>query len=127
MNFNSVKESNTFASNFYKFVLPQLVDSLHVLKIQPKLEGRWCYNPKDVFQSVALSRCNKLRSLSVAINSTSFVLSLDGNRVIHQYKANHHAVCLDDFTFHPCLKGFCRSHHSSTYHSAYLVSVRFVL
>jgi hypothetical protein len=55
MSFNSVKESNTSARTFYKSVLPQLVHSLQVLKIQPKHEGQWCFNPEDDFQCVALS------------------------------------------------------------------------
>jgi hypothetical protein len=102
MSFNNVKESNTFARKFYKLVLPHLADSLQVLKIQPEHEGRWCYNPEDAFQSVALSQCNKLRSLSVALTSTSFIRSISHlDRVLHQYKDNlDDAVCPSDLTFH---------------------------
>ena len=95
MSFNSVEESNTSARTFYKFVLPQLALSLQVLKVQPNQEGRWCFNPEDDFQSVGLSQCNKLRSLTVSLNSTSFVQSINFmNRVLHQYKDNlDDAVC----------------------------------
>ena len=97
MNFHSVDESNTSALTFYKSVLPQLVHSLQVLKIQPKQEGRWCFNPEDDFQSIALFQCNKLRSLTVALNSTSFVRSINfysQDCVLHQYKDNlDDAVC----------------------------------
>jgi hypothetical protein len=100
MKFNNEKESDTFARQFYKSVLPHLVDSLQVLKIQPNREGPWCYNPNDVSQSVALSRCNKLRSLTVALNTTSFIQSMDYLRV-HQYKDNlDDAVCPGDLAFH---------------------------
>ena len=91
MNFNNVEESNTSARTFFQSVLPQLVQSLEVLKIQPDREGRWCFNPGDDFQSVALSQCNKLRSLSVSLNSTSFIRSINYySRVcaLHQYKDN---------------------------------------
>ena len=91
MSFNSVKESNTSARTFYQTVLPHLVHSLEVLKIQPKHEGRWCFDPEDDFQSVALFQCNKLRSLSVALNSTSVVRSItfsSRDLVLHQYKDN---------------------------------------
>jgi hypothetical protein len=97
MIFNSVEDSNTYARTFYKFVLPQLVHSLQVLKIQPRQEGRWCFNPEDDFQSVALSQCNKLRSLSVALNSTSFLRYIEffsRDCALHQYKDNlDDAVC----------------------------------
>ena len=97
MNFNSVEESNTSARTFYQSVLPQLAHSLQVLKIQPKREGRWCFNPEDDFQSVALFQCNKLRSLSVALNSTSFVRPINyfsRDCFLHQYKDNlNDAVC----------------------------------
>ena len=91
MSFSSVKESNTFARTFYEFVLPQLVHSLQVLKIRPKEEGQWCFNPEDVFQSIALSQCNKLRSLSVALNATSIIQSvnyLDRVLHLHRFKGN---------------------------------------
>jgi len=91
MTFESVEESNTFARTFYKCVLPQLVHSLQVLKIQPEYEGRWCFNPEDDFQSVALFQCNKLRSLSVALNSTSFLRSINFHSrdcALHQFKDN---------------------------------------
>jgi hypothetical protein len=125
MRFDTTLESEISARTFYKSVLPQLVDSLQVLKIQPKHEGRWCYNPDDIIQSVALSRCNKLRSLSIApksLNSTSIVISIL-DRIVYQYKDNlDHTVCPDDLTSTcPCHKDYCRSHHSSTYRSAYLV------
>jgi hypothetical protein len=98
MSFNSVEESNTFARTFYKSVLPQLVHSLQVLKVQPKHEGRWCFDPEDAFQSVAFSQCNKLRSLSVALSSTSIIQST--NHHLHQYKDNHDdAVSPGDLTF----------------------------
>ena len=71
MNFKSIEESSTSARTFFKSVLPQLIHSLQVLKIQPKQEGRWCFDPDDDFQSIALCQCNKLRSLSVSLNSTS--------------------------------------------------------
>ena len=99
MSFDSVEDSNASAQTFYKSVLPQLVHSLHVLKIQPKQEGRWCFNPEDDFQSVALFQCNKLRSLSVALNCTSFLRPIDffyssRDCVIHQFKDNlGDAVC----------------------------------
>jgi hypothetical protein len=101
MSFDSVEESNTFAHTFYNSVLPQLVHSLEVLKIQPKHEGRWCFNPEDDSQFVVLSQCNKLRSLSVALNSTSFVQFVDSmNRDLHQYKDNlDDSVCHGDPTF----------------------------
>jgi hypothetical protein len=134
MSFNSVEESNTFARTFYKSVLSQLVHSLQVLKIQPKHEGRWCFNPEDDSQFVALSQCNKLRSLTVALNSTSFVRSIFfsfQDRDLHRYKDNvDDSVCPGDLIFQsPILQGltYCRSHHSSTYHSTYPPSVKFVL
>ena len=103
MSFGNVHESNTFARTFYKSVLPQLVHSLQVLKIQPKREGRWCFNPEDDFQSIALFQCNKLRSLSVALKSTSFLRSINyfsRDCVLHQYKDNlDDAVCPGDLTF----------------------------
>ena len=90
MRFSTVEESNTSALTFYKAVLPQLVHSLQVLKIRPNHEGRWCFNPEDVFQSVVFSQCNKLRSLSVALNSV--IRSTDF--YLHQYKDNlDDAVC----------------------------------
>lgn len=89
ISFNNVEESNIFARQFYKSVLPHLVGSLQVLKIQPKREGQWCYNPEAVNQSVALSLCNKLRSLSIAFNSSSFIQSISHlDRVLHRYKDN---------------------------------------
>ena len=99
--FNTVEESNTSARTFFKSVLPQLVHSLQVLKIQPMREGRWCFDPEDVFQSVVFSQCNKLRSLSVALNSTSFIQSIDHlDRVLHQYKDDlDDAVCTSALTF----------------------------
>ena len=97
MDFTTIEESNTAARTFYKSVLPQLVHSLQVLKIQPQQEGQWCFNPEDDFQSVALSQCNKLRSLSVALISTSFVRSIDyfsQDCDLHQYKDNlEDSVC----------------------------------
>ena len=106
MSFNTVDESNTSARTFYKSVLPQLVHSLQVLKIQPEEEGRWCFNPDDVFQSVALHQCNKLRSLSVALNSTSIIQIIQSiyhpNLILHlhQYKSNLDVpVCPVDPTF----------------------------
>ena len=101
MIFNTVEESNTSARTFYKSVLPQLVHSLQVLKIQPKHEGQWCFNPEDVFQSVVFPQCNKLRSLSVALNSTSFVESFDHlDRVLHQYKDSlNDTVCPSTLSF----------------------------
>ena len=130
MSFNNVEESNASARMFFGSVLPQLVDSLQVLKIQPKKEGRWCYSPDYVFQSFAFSRCDKLRSLSIALNSTSIIhIDNDQDRVFHQYKDNlDDVVCPSDSffsrTYH---KGYCRSHHSLTYRSAYPLSARFVL
>jgi hypothetical protein len=102
ISFNTTKESNALARRFYKSVLPQLVDSIQVLKIQPTHEGGWCYNPEDVSQSVVLSQCIKLRSLSVALNSTLFIKSITHlNCVLHEYKDNlDDAVCLDDLTFY---------------------------
>ena len=98
MSFGDVEESNTFAHTFYNSVLPQLVNSLQVLSIQPKHEGRWCFNPEDDSQFVVLSQCSKLRSLSVALNSTSFLRSINyfsRDCVLHQYKDNlDNAVCL---------------------------------
>ena len=91
MNFNNVEESNTSARTFFQSVLPQLVQSLQVLKIQPDREGRWCFNPEDDFQSVALSQCNKFQSLSVSLNSTSFIRSINYYSCVcalHQYKDN---------------------------------------
>ena len=98
MSFNTVKESNTSARTFYRSVLPQLAQSLQVLKIQPKQEGQWCFNPEDDFQFVALSQCNKLRSLSIALISTSFLRSINffhRDCVLHRYKDNFDVeVCL---------------------------------
>ena len=91
MGFKTVEESNTSARTFYKRVLPLLVHSLQVLKIQPEKEGQWCFNPEDDFQSVALFQCNKLRSLSVALNSTYFVRPINyfsRDCFLHQYKDN---------------------------------------
>ena len=100
MSFNTVKESNTFAHTFYEFVLPQLAHSLQVLKIRPNEEGQWCFNPEHVF---ALSQCNKLRSLSVALNSTSIIQSvnyLDGVLHLHHFKDNlDDEVCSGDLPF----------------------------
>ena len=100
LTFNTVEESNTSARTFYKSVLPQLVHSLQVLKIQPMQEGRWCFNPEDVSQSIVLNQCNKLRSLTVSLTSTSVVLSANFlGRVVHQYKGNlDYAVCPGDLT-----------------------------
>jgi hypothetical protein len=67
--FNTPKESNDFAHKFYNFVLPILSNSIQVLKIQPMYEREWYYNPEDISQVAALSRCNKLRSLSVTFAS----------------------------------------------------------
>jgi hypothetical protein len=130
MSFNTVEESNTSARTFFKSVLPQLVHSLQVLKIQPKHEGQWCYDPEDVYQSVVFSQCNKLRSLSVALHSTSFIQSIDHmDRVLHQYNDNlDDAVCPSALTFQFMSQKlfFYRSHHSSAYRSSYPPSVKFV-
>ena len=91
MIFNTVEESNTSARTFYKSVLPQLVHSLQILKIQPEEEGRWCFDPEDDFQSIALSQCSKLRSLSVSLNSTSFLRSINfysRDCALRQFKDN---------------------------------------
>ena len=95
MSFSTIEESNASACTFFKFVLPQLVHSLQVLKIQPKFEGPWCFDPEDVFQSAVFSQCNKLRSLSVALHSTSFIQSIYHlDRVRHQFNDNlDDAVC----------------------------------
>ena len=95
MSFSTIEESNASACTFFKFVLPQLVHSLQVLKIQPQFEGPWCFDPEDVFQSVVFSQCNKLRSLSVALHSTSFIQSINHlDRVRHQFNDNlDDAVC----------------------------------
>ena len=115
MNFDSIEESNTSACTFYKSVLPQLVHSLQVLKIQPKQEGRWCFDPDDDFQSVALSQCNKLQSLTVSLNSTSSMqIIVVVDRVAHQYKDNlDDTVCPGDLSFQlPISQGltYSRSH-----------------
>ena len=125
MAFNTVEESNASALTFYKSVLPQLVHSLQVLKIRPKHEGRWCFNPEDVFQSVVFSQCNKLRSLSVALNS------IPNTNSLFQYKYNvDDSVCPNvlviSLIYRPWRKRYCRSHHSSTYPSAYPPSVKFI-
>ena len=101
MSFDSIEESNASARTFFKSVLPQFVLSLQVLKIQPKHEGQWCFDPDDVHQSVVFSQCNKLRSLSVALHSTSFIRSIDHlDRVLHQYNDNlDDAVCPSTLTF----------------------------
>ena len=101
MSFNTVEESNTSALTFYKSVLPHLVHSLQVLKIQPMQEGRWCFDPQDVSQSIALYQCNKLRSLTVSLKSTSIIQSANFlNRNVHQYKDNlDHVVYPSDHTF----------------------------
>ena len=105
MNFKTVEESNASAPSreFYKFILPQLVHSLQILKIQPKREGgcQWCFDRENVFQSVALSQCCKLRSLSVALNSTTFIQFVGFlDRNLHQLKDNFDdEVCLGDLTF----------------------------
>ena len=132
MNFDTVEESHTSARGFYKFILPQLVHSLQVLKIQPKHEGRWCFEPKDIFQSLALSQCYKLRSLSVALNSTTFLQFVDIlDRSLHYLRDNFHdEVCPGDLTFQSRMSQrllIRRSHLSSTYRSAYPPSVKFVL
>ena len=96
MSFNSDEESNTSACTFYRSVLPQLAHSLQVLKIQPMDEGRWCFNPEDDFQSVVFSQCNKLRSLSVALNAISGIHSINN----YSFKDNlDDAVCLGDLAF----------------------------
>jgi hypothetical protein len=101
ISFNTVEESNSSASTFFKSVLPRLAHSLQVLKIQPVREGRWCFDPEDVVQSVVFSQCKKLRSLSVALNSTSFIQSIEHlGRVLHKYKDNFDdAVCPSTSTF----------------------------
>ena len=101
MSFNTVEESDTSALTFYKSVLPQLVHSLQVLKIQPRQEGRWCFNPEDVSQSIVLYQCNKLRSLTVSLKSTSIIQSVDfPDHVVHLYKKNFDdEVCPGDHTF----------------------------
>ena len=101
MSFNTVEESNTSARTFYKSVLPQLVHSLQVLKIQPKQEGRWCFNPRDVSQSIVLSQCNRLRSLTISLKSTSIMQSVNFmDHVLHRYKDNlDDVVCRSDLTF----------------------------
>ena len=101
MNFKSAEESNTSASTFYRYVLPQLVHSLQVLKIQPVHEGRWCFNPEDDFQSVVFSQCNKLRSLSVAMSSTRIIHFINDHRPDrYRFKNNlDDAVCLGDLAF----------------------------
>ena len=98
ISFDSYEECNTSARTFYKSVLPQLVHSLQILKIQPEQEGQWCFDPENVFQSVALFQCSKLRSLSVSLNSSSFVQPinfLSRNCGPHRYKDNlDDEVCL---------------------------------
>jgi hypothetical protein len=99
--FNTAEESNAFARKFYKVVLPMLSDSIQVLKIQPMYEGGWCYNPEDISQAVALSQCNKLRSLSVALIST-FITRTTPQRIIVLHEEKEYfddAVCPDNLTF----------------------------
>ena len=134
MSFCRVEEFNSSARTFYKSVLPQLVHSLEVLKIEPKQEGRWCFNFEDDFQSAVFPQCNKLRSLSVTLSSTSFLRSINffsRDCVLHQYKNDlDDTVCLVISLFSPCHNKvviYCRSHHSSTYRSAYPLSVKFAL
>jgi hypothetical protein len=67
------------AQSFFRSVLPQHVDSIRVLKIRPRYEGRWSYDPEDVSQAVVFSQCNKLRSFSVALNSTSSEPNYESN------------------------------------------------
>ena len=136
ISFNTVEESNILARTFYRSVLPQLVHSLEVLKIQPKLEGGWCFDPEDDFQPVVFPQCNKLRSLTVALKTLSniYIHSLK----VYTWKENlDDAVCLPAFFFLSKSRPMShshkmfilyRSHHSSTYLSTtYPPSVRFVL
>ena len=126
MSFNTVEESNASARTFYRSVLPQLVHSLQVLKIQPKQEGQWCFNPEDGFQSVVFSQCNKLRSLCVALNSISSNPSTTISISTKTILMLRYVLVISLFS-RPCHKYFCRSHHSSAYRSAYPPLVKFVL
>ena len=135
MSFNTAEESNTSARTFYKSVLPHLAHSLEVLKIQPKHEGQWCFNPEDDSQSDVLYQCRNLRSLTVSLISSSVIHSLSFlNRVLHHYKDNlDDSVCVLVISFFSVAHAswvflfYCRSHHSPSYRSAYPPSMRYVL
>ena len=96
MSFNTAEESDTSARTFYKTVLPHLVHSLEVLKIQPKREGQWCFNPENDSQSDVLYQCHNLRSFTVSLRSTTVIQSVSFlDRVLHHYKDNlDDAVCV---------------------------------
>jgi hypothetical protein len=64
------KQSDALSYRFFNSVLPNHVNSLRVLRILPYFGGGWCYDPEDASQATVLSQCNKLRSLSVAFNSS---------------------------------------------------------
>ena len=102
MRFNSVEESNASALTFFKSVLPQLVHSLQVLKIQPMQEGQWCFNHEDFSQSTVLYQCNKLRSLTISLESTLIVQCVSFlDRVLNRYKDNlDDVVCPANLNFY---------------------------
>ena len=91
----SVGESKGLSHRFYMSVLARHVDSLQVLKINPRYEGGWCYNVDDVSQAVVLAQCNKLRSLSmsVTLNSASDIppnqLTVDSPHGDPSYNGNN--------------------------------------
>ena len=129
--FSTAEESNTSARTFCKSVLPQLVHSLQVLKIQPMRQGQWSFDPEDISQSIVLYQCNNLRSLTISLRSTSIFQSAHSlSNDLHPSKDKlDDTVWPGDLTFIcACHKGYyCRSHHSSTYRSVYPPSMRFVL
>lgn len=72
--FSTIAQSDSLTSyRFYNAVLPKHVNSIRVLNIQCSYEEAqgWCYNLDDI--PAVLGQCNKLRSLSVALTSSTVV------------------------------------------------------
>jgi hypothetical protein len=91
-------KDDALGHRFYTSVLPKHVDSIQVLKIRPCYEGRWCCNVDDVS---VLSQCNKLRSLTVALDSTPDVVRnqlsiLDSSDSPREYQPHYYRDNFDD-------------------------------
>ena len=126
IDFRTVEESNTSAHTFFKFVLPQLVHSLQVLKTQPFREGQWCFILRTSFSLLyspnAIAFDHWLSLWSLHQLSNRHIISTSSKTILMMRYVL--VISLINRQWH---KGYCRSHHSSTYRSAYPPSVRFIL
>ena len=80
--------SDRHAGCFIDRVLPKVVDSIQVLKINPIYEGGWCYSCDGQLSSI-LSQCKELRKLAIAL------VSFEPSSGMREYKPDFDdEVCL---------------------------------